>query len=490
MGRIPTDVVLPRPRSPRTPSRLRRRVAAAILLVGAALVLSATVPGAGTGAGAGAQDGTDPSGADGRPVDERDPGRVVVANVAGLLDPVLVAFIEQSVADAERLGAVGLVLQLDSEGAVVSDERFVELARRLADSTVPVHVWVGPSGSRAFGAAAELVAVGEVSAMAPGTRIGRIGDPRLPEDEFGPPFGEAAERMLDSSLSDEQAREAGLLTEFPPVVIETDDRIIEVLGAPTVGDLIVNLDEVVTEEIEVGDQIRRQPVTQVFFTRLSLLDQLAHTVASPEVAYLLLAVGLGLLLFEFFTAGIGVAGGVGAVSLVLASYGLWVLPTHPWALALIMAAFVGFGIDVQTGVPRAWTVIAMVLFTVGTFGLYDGLSMSWITVAAGLIGVLLAFTAGMPSMVRTRFSTPTIGREWMVGESGEAVADVAPSGVVRVRDALWRAETNRATPIEAGDRVRVVSIEGLLLEVEPEEGGARDYRDRSPRPSTSSPSDA
>jgi membrane-bound serine protease (ClpP class) len=296
--------------------------------------------------------------------------------------------------------------------------------------------------------------------------------------------------MLDSSLSDEQAREAGLLTEFPPVVTETDDRIIEVLGAPTVGDLIVNLDEVVTEEIEVGDQIRRQPVTQVFFTRLSLLDQLAHTVASPEVAYLLLAVGLGLLLFEFFTAGIGVAGGVGAVSLVLASYGLWVLPTHPWALALIMAAFVGFGIDVQTGVPRAWTVIAMVLFTVGTFGLYDGLSMSWITVAAGLIGVLLAFTAGMPSMVRTRFSTPTIGREWMVGESGEAVADVAPSGVVRVRDALWRAETNRATPIEAGDRVRVVSIEGLLLEVEPEEGGARDYRDRSPRPSTSSPSDA
>jgi membrane-bound serine protease (ClpP class) len=65
----------------------------------------------------------------------------------------------------------------------------------------------------------------------------------------------------------------------------------------------------------------------------------------------------------------------------------------------------------------------------------------------------------------------------MIGEMGEAVADVKPDGVVRIREALWRARTNRATPIASGDRVRVVGIDGLLLEVEPEEGGARDYRE-------------
>jgi membrane-bound serine protease (ClpP class) len=70
-------------------------------------------------------------------------------------------------------------------------------------------------------------------------------------------------------------------------------------------------------------------------------------------------------------------------------------------------------------------------------------------------------------MVRSRFSTPTIGREWMVGEEGTAVGRVAPDGIVRVRDAPWRARTNRATPIDADQRVRVVSIDGLLLEVEP-----------------------
>ena len=86
---------------------------------------------------------------------------------------------------------------------------------------------------------------------------------------------------------------------------------------------------------------------------------------------------------------------------------------------------------------------------------------------------------GMPAMVRTRFSTPTIGREWMVGEVGAAVSRVAPDGVVTVRDAPWRARTNRATPIEVDQPIRVVSIDGLVLEVEPTEGAAQDYRERS-----------
>jgi membrane-bound serine protease (ClpP class) len=84
----------------------------------------------------------------------------------------------------------------------------------------------------------------------------------------------------------------------------------------------------------------------------------------------------------------------------------------------------------------------------------------------------------MPAMVRTRFSTPTIGREWMIGEEGEAVTNVSPDGVVRVRGGLWRARTNRATPIPLHGPVRVVEVDGLLLEVEPLEGGAVDYREK------------
>ncbi|WP_421118304.1 NfeD family protein [Aquihabitans daechungensis] len=189
-------------------------------------------------------------------------------------------------------------------------------------------------------------------------------------------------------------------------------------------------------------------------------------------------IGLSLIIFEFFTAGVGVAGLVGAGCFVMSCYGLANLPLRPWALALLVIAMFGFAVDVQTGVPRLWSGIAVVCLIVGSFWLFDGFDLSWITLLVGIGGTSLAMVAGMPAMVRTRFSTPTIGREWMIGEEGEAVTNVSPDGVVRVRGALWRARTNRATPIELHDGVRVVEVDGLLLEVEPLEGGAVDYREK------------
>src|SRR5690606_7623968 len=112
---------------------------------------------------------------------------------------------------------------------------------------------------------------------------------------------------------------------------------------------------------------------------LDLTGQLFHTVASAPVTYLLLAIGLGLIVFELFTAGVGIAGLVGAGSLVLASYGLWVLPVRPWALALVVLSFVAFSVDVQTGIPRVWTGIGFAMFAIGTLWFYDGLSISWVT---------------------------------------------------------------------------------------------------------------
>jgi membrane-bound serine protease (ClpP class) len=87
----------------------------------------------------------------------------------------------------------------------------------------------------------------------------------------------------------------------------------------------------------------------------------------------------------------------------------------------------------------------------------------------------------MPSMVRTRFATPTIGREWMIGEVGTAIDDVDPEGVVEVGNGRWRARTNRATPVSAGDPFRVAASDGITLEIEPHEGAARDYRERRAR---------
>ncbi|HEY5155849.1 MAG TPA: NfeD family protein [Acidimicrobiales bacterium] len=442
------------------PSRRRRPVIAAVLVaLGLATLLSATAAPAGAQTGPSTTaDSTSPT-ADGT---AGGAGFVAVLKVSGLLDPVMVDTISHTVTDAQTQGARALVLQTNTTGVVVSNAAFVDLLNQLASSSVPVEVWVGPSGSVLTGPGAQLVGVAREVGMAPGTRLGNAG-PLLAGVNYLNPQRVAL--LQDRTVSSSEAKDGGITTR----------------DAPTIGDFLVNLSGFESREETKDGQTRRLPVTQVQFNQLSLVSQLFHTVASPAVAYLLLTTGLALLIFELFTAGVGVAGVVGAGAFILSCYGLAVLPTNWWGIAAIVLSMVAFAIDVQTGVPRFWTGAGMVLYVVGSLTLYDGVSISWITLAVGIGGVALTFFTAMPAMVRTRFSTPTIGREWMIGEMGRAVTAINPDGTVQVREGLWRAYTNRATPIDELDRVRVIGIEGLVLEVEPEEGAARDYRERGPK---------
>ncbi|MDP9389372.1 MAG: hypothetical protein M3Q48_16005, partial [Actinomycetota bacterium] len=373
---------------------------------------------------------------------------VDVIEVIGLVDPVQVDFVADAVRAAEAGGAEALVIQLDSGGGVADPHDVDVLAFRIAHARVPVAVWVGPSGRRAVGQAFQLVRASSIAGVAPRTRVGPAG------------------RALPAA----DALERG--------VVE--------VNAPTLGDFIVELDDrqvgastLETAEVvrQPGEDPRRRPTVEVRFAKLGLVPRLLHTAASPSVAYLLFVAGLALIVLELFTAGIGMAAATGAACLVLSCYGLAVLPTRPYAVALLVLGIVGYAIDVQAGTPRTWTVIGTVAMAVGTVRLYEGgLAPSPVVMLTVVAGTALLMVAGLPAMLRSRFSTPTIGRESMVGELGAALASVNPEGTVEVRGAPWRARTNRATPIEAGESVRVVAIDGLLLEVEPVEGGAKDYR--------------
>jgi len=385
-------------------------------------------------------------------------GPVAIIEVDGLVDPVLADFVEDQIVEAEKICAVALVLQLDSGGAVVSDGRLDELVSTIEESAVPVGIWIGPSGSKATDDSVRLLAAAEVTGVAPGSSI-----------EVTPTLLEA--RGVE-------ATDLG--------AVDVDDRVsagtaldLDLVdnGAPVIGEFVVDLEGVETEIVDGQRQLADDATVQ--FGGLGIVGQLMHTVASPAVAYLLFVIGLALLLFELFTAGVGIAGMVGAGSLILGCYGLSVLPTRPVGIALLLFAMFAYGVDVQTGVPRLWTGIATVSFVLGSLLLFDGVHASWITLLVAFVGMTLAMLAGMPTMVRSRFSTPTIGREWMIGELGMARTDIAPDGVVTLREAPWRARTNRATPIRRDEPVRVVAIEGLVLEVEPDGGGARDYRERA-----------
>ena len=407
-------------------------------------------------------------------------GRVDVLQVSGLIDPILVDSILGAIDRADDEGSQALILQVNSRGTVVDDDELEDLLDAVQNAPVPIAIWVGPNGARFYGPAAQMLTVADITGMAPGSRVGYVGPPL--STSSGPVGfeGAAQDALRNGSLGLNEARALTVFTEIQDVGVPTITSMVEVLdGREVDGRTLETTDEAITD----SGQVRRDTTATVRFAKLSLVDQLFHTVASPPVAYLLLLTGLALIIFEFFTAGVGVAAVVGAVCLILACTGLAVLPTRPWAVAMILLAMLAFAVDVQVGIPRFWTGVGITGTIIASLFLFESLPgtslrPSWIALFTGIVGITLTFIVGMPNMVRTRFSTPTIGREWMIGEEGVVITDVNPEGVVEVRDGRWRALTNRATPVMAGDTIRVAAIDGITLEVEPLEGAARDYRER------------
>jgi membrane-bound serine protease (ClpP class) len=406
---------------------------------------------------------------------------VDVLQVSGLFDDIQVRSVSEAIARAQSAGSQAIILQMNSKGSIASDEAMRGLLQQVADATIAIGIWVGPSsGARAYGVPAQLFGVADVTAMVSGSRIGYTG-PLFQLDGAEVDLGPAADQLKNGSMSFSEARAAGVLR------LDTPD-----VGVPTVRSMVLAMDGVVLDDGTVLDTVAQDlsdtgetqnVATLVRFSGLGLLEEMFHTVASPPMAFVFFVIGACLLIFEFFTAGVGVAGLVGAVLTVFGCYGLTALPTRTGAIVLLVLAMLAFAVDVQVGIPRFWTGVGVTLFVLSAWFLYqpipgNDLKLGWVTLFFAISGVVLTFVVGMPSMVRTRFATPTIGREWMIGKEGTAIGVISPEGVAQVGDAKWRARTNRATPIAAGAELRVVAIDGVTLEVEPAEGGARDYRER------------
>jgi membrane-bound serine protease (ClpP class) len=416
---------------------------------------------------------------------------ITVVQVQGYLDPPVASLIRDAITTANRSRSTLLLMQLDSGGAL--DVDVASLVRLVRDSRVPIAVWVGPSGAHAKGGAALLAEAAPILFVAPGSDLGPGAPARL---DHASGTIETVRAQLGASATANGRAEAATRTLATRSLGATDAGRLAVTNGvrPTIGEVIVTLDGrtvptaagpvrmSTARVIGTGRGRRRQPNQQVVFDSLGLGARLQHSLISPRIAYVLLVVGLALIVFEFFAASVGFAAAVGALAVLSAAYGFSHLPVVWWAAVLIAGAVAGFAIDVQAGGVGAWTVIGTAALIAGSFTLYGGsspLRVPWWELVLVVAATLLFFVGGLPAFVRSRFSTPTIGREALVGELGEAEVAVDPDGVVMIRGSRWRARTNRATPIGAGASVRVVAVEGLVLEVEPEEGGAKDYRDRA-----------
>ena len=381
---------------------------------------------------------------------------VVVVEASGLMDPVMVRMMEETLTKVDPNATIALVFQINISGSVVQNDQIIALGELISSSRTPISFWVGPSGSRAKGPIVELALISGDIGILPGSKIGKIGQSNFPINSFGVSQNFELE---EKTLNYDEAIEKGI-ARSSPVLLEH----------------LVGLEDF--EVISDVDSGEIKPLTQTRFEEMDPPDQFFHSVGSPAITYLLFLAGMGLLVFELYTAGVGIAVVLGALCLLLGFYGLAVLPSNPWGIALLIFSMLSFAVDVQTGVPRFWSLIATISLIVGSLLLFDGLSLSWLTLLFGILVTVTCMSAGMPAMIRTRFATPTIGREWIVGELGTAIEEINPNGTVEVKGAIWKAQTNRATPIKVNDEIRVAAVDGFWLDVEPLEGAARDYRER------------
>lgn len=372
-------------------------------------------------------------------------GGIEVIDVSGPLDASALDFISDSIEDAAEIGQELVVVQVNSK-AVLDGEAFDRLAALVETPPLPVAVWVGPSPAHAYGAAARLPDLASHAAIAPpGSELGHFEPDVLGEDE-----GRSGEQI--------PAGETGL--PLQPTIRQYLQELDDASFMTADGVVKVSTLEEFEEGVTVKTTTLRKPGLGTRFFRLAV---------APEAAFFFLAIGLTIAVFEFYALGPGVAAGVGAISLLLGGWGLVTLPVNWWAVVVLLLAFVGLVAAHQLGGILALTVVGAVLLQVSGMFLIDGggqIDPRWWLVLPTVAGVLFFFLLAMPTVQRARLSTETIGRESLVGESGRALVDFAPDGMVEVKGARWRATAHREAGITEGDHVEVTGVDGLYLEVD------------------------
>lgn len=380
---------------------------------------------------------------------------VEFVDLSGILDERMLAFAIDSI---ERAAARGdtevVVLQIDSPGVVGSEETFFRLVELVSDPPVPVATWVGPAPAQAFGGAGTIVFAAHAGFAAPGSEVGLLHPAVAGGDEF---YGPSRLGHATVDVADAGELEVSSDTAAPRQLVQIlDGRTMRFAGGE------VELSTLGTDGSTISP-IVRSPGWWDGFLRLA---------STPEAAFFFLVSGLTVAAFEFYAIGPGIAAGVAAVSLFLATYGIGVLPVRWWAVGLTLLSAWVLAVAYQRGSVLVLNIAGLAGLTVAGFSFTDAAPQF----SPGVPGVLLTvgaaaffFLLAMPTVARSRFSTHTIGREQLVGRTGLAVSDFGPDGVVEVDGARWRATAHREAGITRSDPVVVTAVDGWFLEVSPPE---------------------
>lgn len=384
---------------------------------------------------------------------------VEILPLSGFLDPPTSAQIRDVLELADEQGSILVVLQLDGAGAVSADTQ--ELVELIEGSPVPVAVLVGPlgTGPQVAGGLAALWLSADVRAAVLDATVGPLQPLDLADEgaDAGALLaqvqrdGEDAGSLLDDAVAAEQLVDAGVADLMVPSL---EALLLELDGATVAGQ------ELVIEGGEVG----------VRFHSLGLVRRMLHAATTAPFIYLLLTVGLGMLLFEVFQPGFGVAGLAGIITAGIGAFGLWVLPVTWWAVALVILGLLLYAVDTAVAGFGPITLAASAAFVVGSLNFYDAQALQlpvWLVVLVTLT-VASFFVFVMTVILRAQAGPDGVQVDELVGRAGIVRSVLNPEGHVYLDGALWRARwTGESKRAKVGTPVRVHAVDGPVVLVEP-----------------------
>lgn len=418
---------------------------------------------------------------------------VVVADLHGAISPASADYFLRALTAAEEAGAALLVVRLDTPGGLDSAMR--RQIQGILGAQVPVAVFVAPSGARAASAGTYLIYAAHIAAMAPGTNLGAatpvplgLGGGPAPEKGQGreragggsmetKAMQDAAAylrslaqlRGRNAQWAEAAVREAASLSAAEALKL----KVIDVVAA----DLPALLREIDGRQVRVGERevrldLRAAPIVTI---ERNWQERLLAVIADPNIALVLIMIGVLGLFFEFSSPGMVAPGVVGAIALLLGFYGLALLPVNFAGAGLLLLGLALMAAEAFMPSFGALGIGGIAAFIAGALMLVDagapGLGISWLLVAPlAIIGTLL-FTAIGTFALRARRRPPAAGAEAMLGGRVEALEDIEREGWVRAAGERWQART--AAPLRRGAAARIVAMDGLTLVVEPEREGGR-----------------
>jgi membrane-bound serine protease (ClpP class) len=402
---------------------------------------------------------------------------IVVLTADGPITPAMASYLSRGIRIAERQGAEALIFQLDTPGGGLTTMEQME--QDILASSVPVVVYVAPSGAMAASAGTIITLAAHASSMAPNTTIGAA-SPVGGQGENLPSTEETKVKNAMSATVRSLTKRRG-----PTAQALAEDTIqnaaavseSEALQAGLIDFISTDLNQLRSQLEGFTVTVNGQPVTlhtaNATFEpiNISLIEELLLIVTDPNIVFLFITIGVQAIIIEISSPGGWVAGFIGVVCLALATYGLGILPVNYFGLLFIVTSFILFILDIKAPTHGALTaagigsliVGALVLFNTPTTPSFQHVSVPLVVIVSIVSG--LVFFTIMMIAVRAQQTPIHTGEESLVGREGIARTDLNPKGSVQLGGELWTAELENAdaAKLRAGARIQVVRVDGLRL---------------------------